>query len=754
MDREQTSGGSVVSEGDALKNGFSEPELWLRKIAIARREEKDWRASAEEAVARYEAHKDKRQYFGILYSNIETSVPALYNSTPVPDARRRWSEDDAVARTVADLIERSISYSVDVHDFNDEMKELVRDGELTGRGTGRVRYRPEVIEVPPLAAANDDADELNELSEPSEDPEATEPRYEIISQCVELEWVQWDRWGRGPGKRWQDIPFVWFDHDMTMEEVEALISDRLSPEEAQKKLAELGFGPGGFVHDKSRKAGDDDLEKGIFATIPVIEVWDKIKRRVIFMTPNDKMAFLRVSPDPYRLKDFFPVPRPLQRIRRRTSLEPVVPHELIKDLVEELDSVSRRIRKLVAQLKVRGVVDPKIAKQIARIVDLEDGEFLPAENVEQFVAGGNGKLSDLIHHMPLAEIIAALKELNVRQEAIKQQIFEVSGLSDILRGATNPDETLGAQKIKATWGSQRVQMAQGDVARYARDVFRMFAEIISKHYEWPRIKDMTGIKFDPPPMPEPTAQPMMGHNGGPPMDDATAEPMAVDPMSAQPAMGIDPAALQAWQQQVDQLKAMEQEVERLLRSDLMAYRIDIETDSTIRGDMAKGQQELNNLITAMSQFGTSLATVAPVIPGFVKFGTTAFATMIRNFRIGRQGEEALDKFLEELEQPGAIQNPKASQATPEQIAAEDAAADKQRAHETQLADKKSAAQESKQQHDQTMVAAKADAEARKVENAAAMSEVDKDKALFEAELQAQYGAMLPPVAGEQPGRFN
>ena len=165
--------GQIVSDRQALRDGKTEVELWLEKISAAKLEEKDWRESAHKAVSVYEAGKDQNSAFNIYHANVETIVPALYNSTPIPDVRRRYDPEpidpsefaglppeqaeaamqqaqqqmDAIGkahRTVAELTERGLSYSVDGYDFDDVIEDAVRDAAVTGRGVVRLRYLPEV----------------------------------------------------------------------------------------------------------------------------------------------------------------------------------------------------------------------------------------------------------------------------------------------------------------------------------------------------------------------------------------------------------------------------------------------------------------------------------------------------------------------------------------------------------------------------------------------------------------------------------
>ena len=146
-----------------------------------------------------------------------------------------------------------------------------------------------------------------------------------------------------------------------------------------------------------------------------------------------------------------------------------------------------------------------------------------------------------------------------QRDVVKQTIYEITGISDILRGATNPHETASAQNIKASWGSQRIQRFQGDVGRYCRDLFRMFAEIIVSKFDWEYLKQITSMDFAPEPVNPEEVQPppeMMGHNGGPPMDDGGMQP-EMDPAQMQQMQMQAVQEAQAQKQQEAEEKAAE-----------------------------------------------------------------------------------------------------------------------------------------------------------------------------------------------------
>jgi len=109
----------------------------------------------------------------------------------------------------------------------------------------------------------------------------------------------------------------------------------------------------------------------------------------------------------------------------------------------------------------------------------------------------NGGLQNHIFLVPIVEWVNALRELILVRGEIKQAIYEVMGISDIMRGATNPHETATAQRIKGTMGVGRLSDQKQLVANFVRDLVRMKAEIIAKNFDAETLTRMTGEDVTP-----------------------------------------------------------------------------------------------------------------------------------------------------------------------------------------------------------------------------------------------------------------
>jgi hypothetical protein len=195
---------------------------------------------------------------------------------------------------------------------------------------------------------------------------------------------------------------------------------------------------------------------------------------------------------------------------------------------------------------------------------------------------------------PIDRIIQVIRELNNQREQTKQAIYEITGISDILRGQTAASETLGAQEIKTQWGALRIKKMQRLIERQVRELFILTAEIISS-------------KFSPE-----TLQKLAG-------------------------MEIPPEAMQ------------------LLQAPLDHYRIDVESDSTVRADLEAGRREMAEFLTGTANFFGAMAPIVAQAPQTAGPVVEMYASFARQFNLGRQAEEALEKFAQIAQE--AAQNP-------------------------------------------------------------------------------------------------
>lgn len=562
-----------------------EVKVWLEDISSARRREKQWRQDGQEIRDIYDGKMKDEIPFNILFSNTETLLPALYNSTPRPVVQRRFKDEDPLGKMAATAGQRVLEFSIDTNSedyqsFDDALTEAVLDGLLPGRGGTRVRY-----------------DFYGEGGA-------------VEKELVCYESVKWNKLIIGKAKKWKNVPWIAFEYSVSKKEAEDLFGKELAGK-LQYTFTETRSGEG-EEDDKSEDAGKETEDK----TAQIYEVWDKDGgKKVRFIADSYKDAFLKVDEDPLGVTGFFPMPEPIRFHRKSNNLAPTALYKLYENQASELNTITVRINKLIGACKVRGAFDANIS-ELEEIMKLGDNELIGASNVAALQDKG---LEKAIWLVPIERLITVIQQLYLAREAIKKVIYEISGIADIIRGSSQASETLGAQEIKEKWVTLRLKRMQKDVQRYAREILRISLEIAANKFSTETWGKMTGLPY-------PSQQ----------MKQAAQMTMQQSQMMQQPP---PPQAAQIAQQ-----PAWE-EVLAVLRDDTMRqYRIDIETNSTIDLEATEDQKNIGEVMNAIAQF---LNGVAPLVEnGALPFqaAQAMLLSIVRRFRFGTEVEDSIKQM--------------------------------------------------------------------------------------------------------------
>lgn len=614
---------------------------WISELTLAQDAEKGWREQAKRIYGIYEGgdpNKDGSaradRSFNILWSNTETLLPAVYNSSPQPDVRRRFRDADPVGKAVSMVLERSLSYAIDTEDFYDALEDAALDCLVTGRGIVRVKYEPTFAPI------------LDQAGQPmmAPQPDGTKaPMEQKVDERALIEHVQWDDYLRGPGKRWGHVPWNAFRHRLKRDKLIKMFGQDIGSQ------VPLNY------PDSMEKVKDQ--EKQQFGTAEVWEIWDEENREVIFISMAWTRGPLMRTDDPLELDGFWPIPRPMMAIKNSRSLVPRPLYHMYETKARELERISQRINSAVRVCKLRGVYDQTM-EELQKLLTTEDTDMIPVKALAKFYRMGG--LDKAIWMMPVDKIAIVLQQLYAAQNECKQTIYEITGISDVIRGSTNPNETARAQSLKAQFGGLRLKTLQREVKRFGRDIMRMLADVMSSKFDQETFAQMTGLEY-------PTAQEKQQAQMQ--LQQAQMAPPQVDPASGQPMPPPepDPAMVKAVQ------SPSWEEIMQVIQSDRQrCYKVDIETDSTIaetlETDMAGISEAMNALMGFISGCMPALQSGMITIDT-VKAGALAIA---RRARLGSAFEDAIDQM-----QPPAPPQPQPDPAM-EQMGA-DAKSDREQA---------------------------------------------------------------------------
>ena len=678
-------------------------KYWLNEIAAAKKREKDWRKTGQRILDIYNSKNPEEVPFAILYSNTETLLPALYSAVPRPLVNRRFKDDDPIGKAAATAGQRGLEFLLDTNvdgyeTYDEAVRSAVLDALLPGRGITCVKYDADIgemsLSVDDETPAN--TEEIEKVQEPAE-KEMHDGEY-VSSELVCTDTRSWNRVYFGYAKKWSKMP--WIAYEEHLDEGEA---KRLFGEEIAGKLdyqEDEANDPEQFDDRKGRSGKASERDTGERKTAMVYQIWDKEGgRKIRYVAPQYAEGFLLEQDDPLELTGFFNCPRPLMFREKSNDLLPVAMYLAYENQAKELNELTRRINRIATAIKAKAVYDTELGDDIKNLMEADDNAFVPADKSSSLAAEKG--LGNAIWFMPIEQLIAVLRELYAAREQCKAVIYEITGISDIIRGSSVASETATAQKIKSQWGTLRLKRLQKEVQRYARDLLRMMLEVAASKFGEETWAKMTGLPFVT------TSQRQQM--------EAVMQAMQVQSQQMA-AQGIQPTPEQT--QQFQQLQAEMQkpvwgQVLEMLRDDVQrAYRIDIETNSTIEPEAAEDQQNITEMMTALAQY---LNGIGPLVQqGVMPFGAAQGMMMaiVRRFRFGAEIED----YIRAMKPPQPQDN---GEAAKKEVDAQKQAMEKDAAH---MQEKMAAKQENdrlnmqlqKEQAERQLIERKADLDMREL----------------------------------------
>lgn len=562
--------------------------------------------------------------YDLFWASMEILKPAIYAHVPVPAVAPMFADRRPLYNTTAELLERVVTSAFDRTNIDQSMLSLRDDLAFTNRGVPWVTYEADEGQQ---RACVDHVDRTDFLHEPA--------------------------------RSWADVGWVARRAWLTKTEMRKRFK-KTSGDAYQRAMFEIRR------EDKDNGSADDSKKAGVW------EVWHKADKKVYWVANGvDKM--LDEGKPHLTLKDFFPCPRPAYGTLRRRSLIPVPDYVRYAAHLGKISTLTGRIYLLLDKIKLKGLVpaggDIGDAIQLALKSD-DDEIIIPVPGAALMQGGSTG----FVTWMPLADIATAIQGLIEARGQLIEDFYQLSGISDIMRGATEAEETLGAQQLKSQYGSVRVRDKIDELQRVARDVARIVAEIASEKFSQKTLLEMSQLEI-------PTKADIEENIKGIEKaakeelkalsDNAKEQAKKAGEQAQQQGNELDQEQVQQAQQQFQQaqqqiiqkyagpLKQAEEtvpieDVISLLRDDrTRGFAFEIATDSTIMTDEMQEKTSRNEFLgvvatSTQALMGLAAAgeTGAALAGGFLKFVTAPY-------RVGRELNGLIDDFVDAAPQMAA-----------------------------------------------------------------------------------------------------
>lgn len=559
-----------------------------------------------------EASADTGGRLDIFWSSYEVMKPAVYAKSPVPAVAAKFSDGNPVIETTAELLERTAITMMDLSNIDCTMRHVRDDLLFFGRGVMWLTY---------------EADE---------------------GQRVCIEHVDRDDFRHECARYWDHVGWVAKRSWLTKKEMRERFGAKTAKAAKYASVRKLGD-----ASDRDAPNTAGPRKCGVW------EVWHRADDKVYWVTEGVPYILDEDSPH-LKLRDFFPCPRPAYGTTKLRSLTPIPDYERYAEHFNKISELTGRIYSLLEWVKMKGLVPSgaDTAEAIkAALADTSDATVIAVPAA--LIQGGTG---DFVQWMPLEAIASAITGLIAARDELIAKFYELSGISDIMRGATEAQETLGAQQLKSQYGAVRVREKIDELQRIAADVVKIASEIIAEKFTQKNLLDMSGMDL----LTRKAIEKRISD-----IETAAEEEMKAVTAQAQEAVEqqqqggeqVDPAQAeqqfqQAQQQIAEKYAPMIQDAEskvsieavmELLRDDrVRSFTFNIESDSTILTDEMQEKASRAEFVTMV---GGLLQQAVPLAAGnaeMAEFVGSVMKFAVSPYRAGRSLEGAIDKLIKAL----------------------------------------------------------------------------------------------------------
>lgn len=603
----------AVATEEQYEPKTGESASWLGMIQEADRTFRDYNKCADDIDKLYADLRELSAFardreFQLFWANVQVIGPSIYARPPVPVVVPRFKDRKALPRVASELLERCSVVAFEIGDINSTMLMARDDLAVNGRGVAWIRY------------------------------DTTK------GEKVCMEWVDRRDFLHEPARCWQETGWVARRAWMTRDEMR----DRFQKHSGN---AYLSVAMQSMKEDMD-KGGATHQQKGA-----VWEVWSKTHDKTVWVAEGADVTLDEGEPH-LKLEGFFPCPKPAYGTVQRGTLIPVPDMLFYKDQLREINQLTNRIHALSSALQVRGFY-PAGAGEVGDAIEaamkkVDDRSILiPVSNFAAFGTGGN-----VIIWLPIDIVANTIVQCVTIRRQIIEDVYQIGGISDVQRGETDPNETLGAQQLKQMNGAVRVRDKQNELVRIARDMVRIAAEIMAENFDQKTLLEMSQMEI---PTNAEIAKQVKPLEEQARRISAQIQQVQSDPTIMQQAQQDPEQAQHMLQQAQGQVQQIMQQVAKLQETptieDVMKFLrdqktrpfvLDIETDSTIQPDEQAEKAARTEFVTALGGMLGQFLPVAQALPQAGALIGEVLKFALAPFRAGRQLEGTIDEAVQQL----------------------------------------------------------------------------------------------------------
>jgi len=449
--------------------------------------------------------------FPLWWSCWKIRQPITLARLPIP-VLKDTQGDDPYGRTACVVGERLTRGILKTFEALPEFSSANDDFLVTNFGWGRVFYRNEecvedekirlqVVEPPPMEP------QMGPDGQPMQQQQQMPPIF-VTPDGEQVENPLQDEFG----------PYILSGQEVTIDNEEVYFEAGLysglyvDPDVTKwNKVTRLAFEYQYSYREFKQKFGQAALDKLARTDIeehrtgkPIIcfEYHDKFLREVRWFAENSEDFFQPLgmpeadpddiqeveaggydNSDLYGLSGFFPCAEPLVINQSTKDFWPTPEYFQVADILDDIHSIVGRMVLLTKAIRVRFLFDSSVKELSGLIGETGEGGGLGVPNLEQALMNGKGSLVNLVAYFPVEEMIKGLQNMYTAFEQRLNMFYQVTGLSDLIRGQTSDvEKTYGERQLEGKFALNRIEPYQRKIQEWIKDNYQLLMEMALKMF--------------------------------------------------------------------------------------------------------------------------------------------------------------------------------------------------------------------------------------------------------------------------------
>lgn len=457
---------------------------WKSQITCAEERErfKQFVEAGQQSIKVYNATHTldgAERKLNIWWQSVQTLLPAYFANIPKADVDLKKLAGGEDFQLVATLLERAIQYEMEEEfDFDYVGLSSATQFLLTGRSILKSVYKSKIEDreqefaliVGPDGVAVDGQGKPYEgeakLPKKAGIVKVTETGKVKVSEAGIIELVNFNDFLTSDGRN---------ESEITWKGNIAYLCEEEAEEQFGKDIAK----------DLSYNSFPDEVKNKLKSDInqydgkaKLYEIHCPEADRIFFIHLNGKKTIIESTKPEIKFEDFYPY-SVINASIDPDSTEPTSDYVHCKDQIMEVERLTTRIHGMTQAIRANAAYDATLGADIEALLS-GDLKMTPVRNWPSYKSRGG--LASAVEYLAIQPYVQALQVLVEARMSAKAELNEALKITDLLRGASDPNKTATANRYENNWAGMGLEVRQGQFTKFISSAISKLGTIVASQF--------------------------------------------------------------------------------------------------------------------------------------------------------------------------------------------------------------------------------------------------------------------------------